>query len=153
LEKHALTTGSREVVRAVADLVTLIEPRLLGLWQEVGMTLSQRRVLGRLRDGPRSAGEIGAWLGISAPSLTRMLTKLEQRELIVRTLDTGDRRRILVDLTGLGRRSLKDHRVFSGTSLVLAAKRLSAAEQRTLTESVGRLVRLARELQEGEAVD
>jgi DNA-binding MarR family transcriptional regulator len=152
LDKRDQATSSREVVRAVADLVTLIEPRLLGLWQEAGMTLSQRRVLGRLRDGPRSAGEIAAGLGISSPSLTRMLTKLEQRGLIVRALDTGDRRRILVELTSLGRRSLEDHRVFSGTSLVRAAKKLSAAEQRTLTESVGTLVRLARELEEGDAV-
>jgi DNA-binding MarR family transcriptional regulator len=153
LDKRDQATSSREVVRAVADLVTLIEPRLLGLWQEVGITLSQRRVLGRLRDGPRSAGEIAVGLGISSPSLTRMLTKLEQRGLIVRALDTGDRRRILVELTSLGRRSLEDHRVFSGTSLVRAAKKLSAAEQQTLTESVGTLVRLARELEEGDAVD
>jgi DNA-binding MarR family transcriptional regulator len=101
LDKRDQATSSREVVRAVADMVTLIEPRLLGLWQEAGMTLSQRRVLGRLRDGPRSAGEIAAGLGISSPSLTRMLTKLEQRGLIVRALDTGDRRRILVELTSL----------------------------------------------------
>lgn len=117
------------------------------------MTLSQRRVLGRLRDGPRSAGEIATGLGISSPSLTRMLTKLEERGLIVRALDKGDRRRILVELTIQGQRSIEDHRVFSGTSLARAAKSLSAVEQRTLTESVATLVRLARELEEGDAVD
>jgi DNA-binding MarR family transcriptional regulator len=82
-----------------------------------------------------------------------MLTKLERRGLIVRALDTRDRRRILVALTAQGRRSLEDHRVFSGTSLVLAAKRLSSTEQRNLTESVGTLVRLARELESGDAGD
>jgi DNA-binding MarR family transcriptional regulator len=137
----------------VADLVSLVEPRLLGLWQEAGMTLSQRRILSRLRDGPRSAGEIATALGISSPSLTRMLTKLEERGLIVRALDKGDRRRILVELTIQGQRSIEDHRVFSGTSLVRAAKNLSAAEQRNLTESVALLVRLARELEEEDAVD
>jgi DNA-binding MarR family transcriptional regulator len=139
-------------MRAVADLVSLVEPRLLALWREAGMTLSQRRVLGRLRGGPRSAGEVAAGLGISSPSLTRMLTKLEQRGLIARALDTGDRRRILIALTSLGRHSLEDHRIFSGTSIVLAAKSLSAAEQRDLVEGVGRLVRAARELEAGDAV-
>jgi DNA-binding MarR family transcriptional regulator len=151
-DKIDQATSSREVVRAVADLVSLIEPRLLGLWQEAGMTLSQRRVLRRLWDGPRSAGEVAAGLGISSPSLTRMLTKLEQRGLVVRTLDTGDRRRVLIELTSQGRRSLEGHRVFSGTALVAAARSLSVGEQRDLIESVGKLVRAARELEAGDSV-
>ena len=140
----------REVVRAVADLASLIEPRLLALWRATGMTLSQRRVLGRLRDGRRSAGEVGTLLGISAPSLTRMLTKLERDGLIRRTLDEDDRRRIQVELTAAGRRSLENHRVFSGTPLLRAAKSLSPSQQGQVVESIGALVRLAREL---EAVD
>ena len=151
-DKSDQATSSRDVVRAVADLVSLIEPRLLGLWQEVGMTLSQRRVLRRLWDGPRSAGEVAAGLGISSPSLTRMLTKLEQRGLLVRTLDTGDRRRVQVELTSQGRRSLEGHRVFSGTSLALAARSLSVAEQRDLVESIGKLVTAARQLEAGDEV-
>lgn len=147
------TAGSREVVRAVADLVGLIEPRLLGLWQELGMTLSQRRVLRRLRDGTRSAGDVAESLGISAPSMTRMLSKLEHRGLIVRTLDQGDRRRVLVELTAVGRRSLEDHRVFTGTSLVRAARGLSANQQRTTTDAILALVRSARALEADERVD
>jgi DNA-binding MarR family transcriptional regulator len=143
----------REVVRAVADLVSLVEPRLLALWQDAGMTLSQRRVLGRLRGGPKSAGDIASGLGISSPSLTRMLTKLEERGLIVRALDSGDRRRILVGLTAKGERLIDDHRIFKGTSLARAARNLSADDQRSLTESVATLVRLARELDEGDADD
>jgi DNA-binding MarR family transcriptional regulator len=141
------------VVRAVADLVGLIEPRLLSLWQELGMTLSQRRVLRRLREGPRSAGDVAESLGISAPSMTRMLSKLEQRGLIVRTLDQEDRRRVQVELTGLGTSSLEDHRVFAGTSLVHAARSLSADQQRTTAEAIDALVRSARELEAGQSVD
>ena len=139
------------MAKAVADLVSLIEPRLLTLWRETGMTLSQRRLLRRLREGPRSAGEVAAGLGLSAPSLTRMLTRLEHRGLILRTLDTADRRRILVELTNLGRLSLEDHRVFSGTALMTAAKSLSPAEKRNLTASVAALVGLARQMEDGEA--
>jgi DNA-binding MarR family transcriptional regulator len=144
IETQDLAASSRELMRAVADLVSLIEPRLLSLWQEVGITLSQRRVLRRLRDAPRSAGDVAASLDISAPSLTRMLTKLEDRGLIVRNLDKEDRRRILIELTAAGRRTLEGHRVFSGTPLIRAARRLSATEQRQLAEEIGNLVRLAR---------
>ena len=152
LDNRDPATSARDAIRAVADLVSLVEPRLLTLWQEAGMTLSQRRVLSRLRDGPRSAGEIATGLRISSPSLTRMLTKLEERGLIVRALDTGDRRRILVELTTPGQRLIEDHRVFSGTSLARAAKSLNAGELRNLTESVANLVSLAREIEEGDAV-
>jgi DNA-binding MarR family transcriptional regulator len=145
--------AGREVVRAVADLVTLVEPRLLALWKATGMTLSQRRVLGRLRVGRRTAGELAAWLGISAPSLTRMLSKLEKQGLITRTLDEADRRRIQVELTSAGRRSLEGHRVFSGTSLLRAARSLNVNQQRNLAESIGTLVRLARELEVDDATD
>ena len=144
-------TLPRAVVGAVADLVSLVEPRLLALWQDADMTLSQRRILGRLRGGPKSAGEIASGLGISSPSLTRMLTKLEERGLVARALDPGDRRRILVELTTDGQRLIDDHRIFSGTSLARAAKKLSADDQRSLIESVATLVRLARELDEGDA--
>ena len=144
---------SSEVLRAVADLVSLLEPRLLSLWQDVGMTLSQRRLLRRLRDEPRSAGHVAASLGISPSSLTRMLTRLEERGLIERTPDLVDRRRILVELTNAGRRTLEDHRIFAGGALAMAAESLSATQQRTAAESIGALVRLARELAVEEAVD
>jgi DNA-binding MarR family transcriptional regulator len=80
-----------------------------------------------------------------------MLTKLEERGLVVRTLDPGDRRRVLIELTSQGRRSLEGHRVFSGTSLVLAARSLSAGERLDLIESVDKLVRAARELEAGDS--
>jgi DNA-binding MarR family transcriptional regulator len=82
-----------------------------------------------------------------------MLTKLEERGLIVRALDKSDRRRIVVELTAQGQRSIEDHRVFAGTSLVRAAKNLSASEQRSLTDGVATLVRVAREMEEADAVD
>ena len=82
-----------------------------------------------------------------------MLTKLEERGLIERKLDRGDRRRVLIELTKLGRRSLEDHRVFSGTALAMAAKRLSPAQQRTAADAIGALVGLAREVTADEAND
>ena len=117
------------------------------------MTLAQRRALGRLRDGRRSAGELAAWLGISAPSLTRTLTKLEKQGLITRTLDEADRRRIQVELTNAGRRALEGHHVFSGTPLLRAARTLNVDQQRNLAESIGTLVRMARELEVDDAKD
>jgi DNA-binding MarR family transcriptional regulator len=114
------------------------------------MTLSQRRVLRRLRDGARSAGDLAASLGISPPSLTRQLAKLEERGLIVRELDTVDRRRVLVELTPRGQRALVDHRVFAGSALARASQGLTPAQGRRLVENLDALVHLARDLQGGD---
>lgn len=134
----------RDVIRAIADLVSIVEPRLLALWRETEMTFGQRRVLRELRVGPRSAGQVAAALGISAPTLTRQLTKLEDRGLLVRTADTGDRRRVLVVLTASGRKALDDHRVFSGSPLASAARELTPIQRRELVAHLEDLVSLAR---------
>ena len=144
-------TDSRELMKAIADLVALVEPRLMILWQEAGMTLSQRRVLRRLTEGPRTAGDLAAALDLSSPSLTRVLTKLELLGLLKRSVDPADRRRIVVELTTAGRRSLEHHRVFSGTSLVKAARGLSAEQQAALAGQLSALVRVARAMESVDA--
>ena len=145
--------GAREVIRAVAALVTLLEPRLVGLWRATGLTLSQRRTLWHLRDAGQSAGELADSLGLSPPSLSRLLSKLEDRGLVVRKLDLRDRRRILVELSAEGREALANYPMFSGSSVARAANQLTAADQRDLADRIGRLVRMAREIDESTTGD
>jgi DNA-binding MarR family transcriptional regulator len=134
----------KAVIRALADVVSLVEPRLLDLWRTAGITFAQRRLLRRLRDGARSPGVLAAELGISAPTLTRHLQRLEDRRLIRRSVDSEDRRRVVVELTDAGRRSLADHRIFGGSPLAYAAASLSAAERRALVDALGHLTGMAK---------
>jgi len=153
-EPSADRDEAREVVRVVADLVSLVEPRLLALWKSTGMTFGQRRVLRQLRDGPRAAGSVATSLGVAAPTLTRQLVKLEERGLITRLPDRADRRRVMVALTATGRRSLADHRVFRGGPIALAARELTTGERRELTLAGGRLASLAKKhLDRGGSLD
>ena len=138
------TAGARDVIRVIGDLISVLEPQLLEVWRSTGMTFSQRRVLRQLRDGPRSAGEVAASLGVSAPTLTRQLGKLEEHGYLTRAVDTADRRKVLVDLTGEGRRILAGHRVFAGSPIALAARSLSPAQRLALIENLGALVENAR---------
>ena len=46
-----------------------------------------------------SPSEIGEILGISRPAITAILNTLEEKELILRTMDHLDKRRILVELS------------------------------------------------------
>jgi DNA-binding MarR family transcriptional regulator len=136
---------TRDVIRAAADLMSVVEPSLLRLWKETGLTLSQRRVLRQLRDAPRTAGAVAESLGLSAPALSRHLTALERRGLIDRQIDPADRRRVLIAVTAGGRKLLAGHHVFSGTPLQAAAAQLSPGERKATVEAISRLVALARE--------
>jgi DNA-binding MarR family transcriptional regulator len=137
-------TSRREVIRRLADIVSLVEPRLLDLWRSTGMTFAQRRLLRRVRDGRRSPGELAAELGISGPTLTRHLQRLDDAGFVSRSVDPGDRRRVVVELTDAGRRSLAANRLFSGSPLALAVDDLSIAERKALISAIDRLVERAR---------
>lgn len=71
----------------------------------LGVTAPQRfvlRLVGRFPD--RAAGHIANMLSIHPSTLTGVLKRLEQRELLVRLEDAGDRRRTLLRLTEKGRK-------------------------------------------------
>ncbi len=92
-----------EALRAFFRLGTLAESISLELWQQHGLTLGQGRLLYRLREQPRVAGDLAKELGVRAASLTRMMERLESQGLVERRLDRADRRRILVEITATGR--------------------------------------------------
>jgi DNA-binding MarR family transcriptional regulator len=143
-ESKPTVDSPKAVVRALADVLSLAEPRLVDLWRSTGMTFAQRRVLRRLRQGPRAAGSLAAELGIAAPTLTRQLQRLEGAGLLKRSVDNGDRRKVLVSLTRTGESSLAEHGVFRDSPLALAAEQLTPRQRRVLVGGLGRLVRLAR---------
>lgn len=134
----------KELLRAFGDVITLIEPRLLELWKATDLTFAQRRLLRRLREGPRSAGTLAAELGVLAPTLTRQLGKLEARGLISRQVDTEDRRRIVVTLTSAGRRILAGHRVLGDSVLSAAVHDLTAEQCSDLLTGLQDVTALAR---------
>jgi DNA-binding MarR family transcriptional regulator len=139
------TESEKTLLRAIAAVITLVEPGLIELWRSTGVTFGQRRLLARLRRGPRTAGALAAELGIAAPTVTRQLQKLEDAGLLARAVDEGDRRRVIVKLTPSGERLLADHRVLGGSRLAAAARGLSEKQRSELTAGLNRLLQVARD--------
>jgi DNA-binding MarR family transcriptional regulator len=64
------------------------------------LTLSQLATLGTLdRHGPMTLGELAAYERVQPPSMTRIVSGLEERSLVVREQHTTDRRLVIVRLT------------------------------------------------------
>ena len=84
---------------AANRLVRMHKPFL----EPLGLTFPQYLVVLELLGGsPRSVGELGAKLGMDTGTITPLLKRLEQAELITRRRDAQDERRVLVELTFRG---------------------------------------------------
>ena len=65
------------------------------------LTLIQER-------GPRTVSELASLLSVSAPSVSSILDRMEERNLIVRVRDEEDRRVVRVELTSNGRQAFSE---------------------------------------------
>lgn len=74
-----------------------------GMLTDVGITEQQWRVLRVLQEeGPQDPTRIAEQACLLLPSLTRILQKLEEKELIQRQRDATDRRKQIVQITDAG---------------------------------------------------
>lgn len=69
-----------------------------------GQSLTSASVLAQLDDGgPARISELAAANGVSQPSMTELVGRLEREDLVARFTDPQDRRATLVDITTSGR--------------------------------------------------
>ncbi|HEY0577340.1 MAG TPA: MarR family transcriptional regulator [Pseudonocardia sp.] len=67
----------------------------------LGVGVTEISALGELRqDGPLTPSELSRRLGLTSPSVTSLLDRLESAGLVVRQRHPADRRSVLVRLTG-----------------------------------------------------
>jgi DNA-binding MarR family transcriptional regulator len=65
------------------------------------LTIAQGKAIAFLyHEGEQTMGALAAGLGIGMPAASELVDRLEERELVRRTVDPADRRRAIVELTG-----------------------------------------------------
>jgi DNA-binding MarR family transcriptional regulator len=136
-KKGTSTEQVSGVLRAYNSTLMLAEPLLLDLWQELGLTVAQIRTLRWLQSrGPMGAGQLAERTQISPASLARILAKLEDDEMITRNTLKRDRRRVTVEITSLGRDTLRGRGILRGTLFELAAEKLDPTLRQQLTDAL-----------------
>ena len=134
---------SVELANRLRPVLLLLNRHLRREAHAEGITGGQAALLGQIRHHPNlGVRELAAREGISAPSMTRYLDRLERAGLIVRTRSPEDARRIRLALTPKGVRVLRSVRRRRTAWLAERLDGLSDAEQRAVAAAIEPLGRL-----------
>jgi DNA-binding MarR family transcriptional regulator len=105
------------------------------------LTVAQIRVLFRLRNrGPMPSSTLATGLAVTLPTVTSVIDRLVAKELVERSDDPADRRRVIVGLTPAGREIVE--RIQQGRRARLS-RALDALEERELMALITGLEGLA----------
>ena len=89
----------------------VFDPNRLEVWEELGLTLSQLRVLYMLQGAPGTpAGAVAAQLKVRPSTATGVVDRLVRDGLVRRERDDLDRRRVRIWLTERGMRVINELR-------------------------------------------
>ncbi|HEX3617511.1 MAG TPA: MarR family transcriptional regulator [Solirubrobacteraceae bacterium] len=147
-DRSRQSDGPDELAAALGASLSLLYRRLRQSISEGELTLPERSALSRIaRGGPMTASALAKQEQISAQSIGATLATLEQRELVARTPDPDDGRRIILTLTDAGhaavdaKRAARNARLSQGLSA-----NFTAAERAQLAALTPLIERLAESL-------
>lgn len=118
--------------------------RLRNEREDTSLTLNQLSAMGTLaRLGPITLGELATAERIQPPSMTRIVSALEERGLVAREPDANDRRLVIVRLADEGKAMLAADRRRRDAWLNQRLRELTADEREALRLAVPVLEKLA----------
>jgi len=123
------------------DFVHALDVRSKRMMSSIGVTGPQRLVIRLVGQKPnQTASDIAAMLGKHPSTLTGVLARLEERNLILREVDQSDRRRARFTLTAAGKRVDRDNRGTVEAATRRALGRVPARDVKTTLALVAKLV-------------
>jgi DNA-binding MarR family transcriptional regulator len=96
------------------------------------------------RDGPQRLSDLAVREGVTQPSMTALVTRLERDGLATRGADPSDGRAVVVTLTDAGRDVLTARRTRRASRLVELLDHLEPDERAAVDAAAGALSRLTR---------
>ena len=115
-----------------------------------GLTSTQCAALLQLqRGGITTVGELASALAVDPGATTRMLDRLERKQLIVRSRDGGDRRVVHIELTPRGDAVITDTRAAPADALDAHLAGFTQSEWQALKSYLARMLINGEEIQRG----
>lgn len=134
-----------ELASVLRVAVMRLARRLRSEREDDSLTLNQLSAIGTLAGhGRMTLGDLAAAEKVQPPSMTRIVTNLEERGLVLREPDAGDRRLVLVRLTDAGAELLAANRRRRDAWLNKQLRGLAPDEREALRRAAPVLEKLAR---------
>lgn len=138
------TRSQAELASVMRVAVMRMARRLRSEREDDSLTLNQLSAMGTLSgQGQLTVGDLAAAEKVQPPSMTRIVSALEERGLICREADKGDKRLVLVRLTEAGTELLAANRRRRDAWLNKQLRKLSAEEREALRKAAPVLEKLA----------
>ncbi len=114
--------------------------RLLRQQSTTGLSPSQVSALASIaRHGPLTLGALADWERVAPPTITRIVTRLEDDGLVTRETSPADRRRTEVAITGAGRDVMRETNRRKNAWLADRLADLTPDERRQVHDAIGAL--------------
>ena len=139
------TADPAELATALRFLIARLarQQRRAAAMEPHDLTASRLAALASLaRLGPLTLGELAGVEGVQSPTMTRIVTKLEELGLVDRTEDPSDRRVTRLAVTPDGAALLEDVRTRESAFLARRLAEMGADERRRLARALPLLERL-----------
>ncbi|MFF5007227.1 MarR family winged helix-turn-helix transcriptional regulator [Streptomyces phaeochromogenes] len=126
--------GLQETARALTDLASVV---VRAVTDRRGMSFTAASALARLeREGPARLTALAAAEGVTQPSMTQLVQRLERQALALRIDDPEDGRVTLVAITDTGREVLAERRQERDARLAALLSSLPDEEQQALASAM-----------------
>jgi DNA-binding MarR family transcriptional regulator len=126
-----------DLSRPASDLLDLVSLVIRGLSANRDLSLTAVATLTSLdRLGAQRITTLAAAEGVSQPSMTQLIQRLEQRGLVARSSDPADGRAALVMLTDQGRAALAARRERNGQRVAELLRDLPEADVHALGDAL-----------------
>ena len=149
-----MSLSSTETAREVLGVVPLVMCAVrseMRRFRKGGVSVPQFRALGVVHRRPGvSLSDVAEHIGLTLPSMSRMIDGLVERKLMTRRHDPADRRRVTLEITARGRGLWQS--AYDFTEAALAARMSTLAESERAAVSRAMLI-LQKLFTRGEAGD
>jgi DNA-binding MarR family transcriptional regulator len=144
-KQHQPAGETLQFMQRMWDFVHALDVRSKRMMQTIGVTGPQRLVIRLVGQNPgQTASHIATTLGKHPSTLTGVLARLEERNLILRESDPNDRRRARFTLTAAGKKVDKERK---GTVEAATRRALGRVEPAVIDQTLALVALLVEELE------
>lgn len=132
-----------EIVAALRRIIRAVDLHSKSLAQRYGLTGPQLVVLQFLNHrGPQTTGELAERVSLGQATLSEILERLEKKQLIHRWRSTEDKRRVINELTPVGRETIQQAPPLLQERFVHELEKLTDWEQTLILSTLQRVAEM-----------